>query len=180
LQPRFPTALATNVVNNITNITTVKLAVTNIACEALLFDVAGFDPDGAIVRVDLFASGGKIAEKIGSDLRWYWTNTVLGDFVFTAQATDNRGGIANSEEVTVRVVPPLPGRFAKPLALLSGGVELCYHGDTNKLYEVDATVEFDGWQNLGPMTLDNELWHFVDPTARQRPFRYFRAREVNP
>ena len=179
LKPIVPTGRVTNVIDNVTNITTVSLAVTNIACEVLGFDVAGFDPDGFISRVELFVNGGKIAEKLGTELHWAWTNKVIAPFVFTAQATDNRGGIANSDAVTVQVVPPLPGHFARPLALLNGSVELCFNGPTNKLYDVDATLDFTGWENLGPMKVEDELWHYVDTTARSREYRFFRAREVN-
>jgi hypothetical protein len=77
--------------------------------EPLAVRAEAWDTDGAVVKVEFFLNGGKIAEDIdGSD---GWTvecgDWPYGDFEIVARATDNQGATTNSAAVSVTISKPM-------------------------------------------------------------------------
>jgi len=93
-----------------------QIAITNPTTNATLFatqdvliqtDVS--DSDGSISRVEFFADATLLGEVTNSPYSLTWSNISFGNFVLTANATDNNGIITTSAPVNVFVstnVPP--------------------------------------------------------------------------
>jgi RHS repeat-associated protein len=62
------------------------------------------DNDGRINKVEFFANGAKLGEKLTSPYTFNWTNPLGGAQVLTATATDNDGLSATSAPVNIEVV----------------------------------------------------------------------------
>jgi hypothetical protein len=67
---------------------------------------AATDSDGSIVRVDFFVNGTPAGTASTAPYFANVSGLAAGSYVLTAQATDNRGGVATSAPVSVSVGPP--------------------------------------------------------------------------
>ena len=63
------------------------------------------DVDGTITKVEFFVNNVKVGEDVTSPYSFDWTS-VIGDAVFTAKATDNKGAITTSTAVTLSIADP--------------------------------------------------------------------------
>ena len=62
------------------------------------------DPDGTVSRVDFFVDTQLIATDTSAPFQGSWTNVPVGQYSLTARATDNRGAVATSAAVAIRVL----------------------------------------------------------------------------
>jgi len=77
------------------------------------------DADGTIMKVEFFQNGARLGESSSSPYSLTWSNVPAGNFVLTANATDNGGATATSAPVEISVSGgggTLSGSFALPPA----------------------------------------------------------------
>jgi len=67
------------------------------------------DNDGRVTKVEFYASGVKLGEKLTAPYSFAWTNAPGGAQVLAATATDNDGLTATSSAVNIEVIDPNSG-----------------------------------------------------------------------
>lgn len=77
--------------------------------QTLDIQVDASDPDGAVVKVEFFVNGHKIAEDTDGSDGWAlaWTDWTGDTFEIVARATDNQGATTNSAPVNVTISMPM-------------------------------------------------------------------------
>lgn len=74
------------------------------------------DPDGTVVRVEFFENGTLLHEDTTEPHEFTWSNLPVGDYAFTARATDDLGNMKTSTVVHVTVTYPPVGDLNVVLA----------------------------------------------------------------
>ncbi len=65
------------------------------------------DVDGSVTRVDFYANGAAIGSTPTNPYTITWTTMLVGDYVLTADATDDDGATQTSSAITITVMPPI-------------------------------------------------------------------------
>jgi hypothetical protein len=119
------------------------------------------DFDDAVASVEFFADTNSLgfgttlscSNILGSTIcpsnyyRLVWSNAPLGTFVLTAQATDSRGGVGNSEPVRIAVLPtPPPPTNRPPIINIVATDPIAIEG-TNCWTWLGLTNRFGSWSN---------------------------------
>jgi len=82
------------------------------------------DVDGSITQVAFYAGSTLLGADTTSPFAFTWNNVPAGDYNLTAVATDDAGGTATSEVVTIHVVAPPPSTpFHGTAAAIPGLIE---------------------------------------------------------
>jgi hypothetical protein len=61
-----------------------------------------------------------------------------------------------------------------------GAFELFLHGERARRFSLDVTSDFVTWTSLGTNRLDAGSWYFLDTSAPDYDFGFYRAREIVP
>ncbi|MBI3414171.1 MAG: Ig-like domain-containing protein [Verrucomicrobia bacterium] len=72
----------------------------------ILISANATDADGTIQRVDFFQGTNLLGSATQAPFSFVWANVPAGNYVLTAQATDNANGATTSAPITVNVAPP--------------------------------------------------------------------------
>jgi RHS repeat-associated protein len=74
--------------------------------QTITISATASDNDGRVTKVEFFADGAKLGEKLTAPYSFAWSNAPGGAKVLTATATDNDGLIATSAPINISVVDP--------------------------------------------------------------------------
>ena len=109
-----PVVSITSPVNGTNSVFTSAPAIVQISATAS-------DYDGAVTKVEFYASGTKLGETNASPFRVLWTTLTSGTWQLTAVATDNGGATTVSAPVTITTSVPLLPTPIRLRAMSSGG-----------------------------------------------------------
>lgn len=118
---------------------------------AIPLTVAAADADGAVVRVEYYVNGVKVAAPTGAPFSASWTPILLGTYTVVAVAVDNAGGMKASAPATVNTTGTA---VTATLQRSSGyaGVTDTYLDQTQPTVSLGAATElvagFDGYVPL--------------------------------
>ncbi len=162
-------------------------ALNNPACVPLSIFAIASDPDGTVTNLE-FTVASRYATNNFTPRRYprqpgtysfLWVNDLVGEFLVSAIATDNRGAVASALPLTINAIkgPPLtiiPGGFQTT----NGSFKLCMCAETNHAWTVWANQDLatTNWVPIGPMTFTNDLWRYFDLDATNYIYRFYRAR----
>lgn len=145
-----------------------------VACVPNPVTIAAQDFDGQVSKVELYQGATKIAESLGASLVLPWMTNKVGNYTFTARATDNGGAVTLAGPVTISVVPPPINTLVTPGFAGSQGFHLCGDGEITKTYTLQASTNLTTWKDLGPMVRTNGILEFFDPDALGLRRRFYR------
>lgn len=80
---------------------------------------AASDPDGTVAAVTFLVDGSEIGTDAAAPFAVTWTPGVVGSYRLTARATDDGGGVGQSDTVQVSVVPGGTGDVTPPTVQLT-------------------------------------------------------------
>jgi hypothetical protein len=131
------------------------------------------DPDGAVTKVDFFASGAPIATDLAAPFTAVLRNLPSGTYVLTAVATDN-SGLTASTSATISVTSPAAATPFGGTALVipavvqaenfdNGGEGIAYHDrsprNTGGVYrDTDVDIQTDGGGGYSVGWIDPGEW----------------------
>ena len=125
----------------------------------IAINVDASDSDGSIGRVDVYADNTFIGSDNSAPFEVTWNNVGSGNYVLTAEATDNRGATATSAEVNISVTNAAPlvsimqpangATFAAP-ASITISVDATDSDGTIAQVDVYAGNTFIGSDNAAP------------------------------
>lgn len=98
------------------------------------------DVDGTVNRVDFYANGAAIGSALTNPYTITWTSMLVGDYVLTADATDDDGATRTSSAVTITVMSPISTTQLYPS--LVNNVFFARDGVRDSLLVAD---QFGGW-----------------------------------
>jgi hypothetical protein len=162
----------------VTNLVSIRNDFTNVSCVVVPGVARGTDPDGVVVKLEVFVSGTKLVAEADGNIRFRWTNAIPGRYFVHCVATDNRGAQGFSDFVSVRTVNP--DHALVPLPLEDGTLELCFCAETNRIYGVEGSVTTDRWSYLGPFAATNSILQYLDTSITNTRYKFFRAVVVPP
>ena len=151
---------------------------TQMVCNPFPIQASASDLDGSVTNLRVLMAGSPIAATAGNSLG----TTVESDYpsvvTFTAEATDDRGGIGSASEQVLLTNLPLH-------TLMLGGFrgnqvfKICMVGEFGRDYDILATTNLSAtnWTNLGLMETTNGVWRFFDSGATNFPRRFYEARQ---
>jgi len=158
----------------------------HLACVPLSLFALASDPDGGVTNLEFtvasrYATNNFAPRKYPRRPGTYsflWVNDLVGEFIVTATATDDRGAVASALPMAINAIkgPPLsiiPGGFYTT----NGSFKLCMCAETNYQWTVLASTNLENWQAIGPMTYTNDLWRYFDLDATNYPYRFYRAQQ---
>lgn len=103
------------------------------------------DADGSVVKVEFFADGLKLGEKLSSPYAFVWTNPPSGSHALTARAWDNSGNSMSSTVVNITAAPPT-------ISLSRAGANITLSWPTNSasytLYRASSLVSPVTWTQV--------------------------------
>jgi hypothetical protein len=108
-----PTVDITSPVNN-----EIFTAPATIALAANASDTNG----GTVTKVEFFQGSTKLGEDLSSPYTFSWSNVAVGDYSFTARATDNSGAVTTSVPVSVTVNGACPCNVFQATDAPAGGL----------------------------------------------------------
>jgi hypothetical protein len=162
--------------------------VTNLACRPLRLFALADDPDGVVTNLEFtvtsrYATNNFVPRKharLPDTSSFLWVNDLVGEFLISAIATDNRGAVASSLPLTAHAVKgDLLTLIAGGFYTTNGSFKLCMCADTNQTFTVLANDNLNttNWVPIGPMFFTNDLWRYFDTDATNVPHRFYRARQ---
>ncbi len=166
---------------------TLNVGVTQMVCRPFQFSATGNDVDGAVTNIQFFLNGGLVGSFTNlPQVNPYAVKAKISfDFpglaTFTAQGTDERGGVTTTNVSIQFITGPIEtltlGGFAPTT---NRSFEVCMLGQlgTNYILFANTNLATTNWANLGPMENTNGIWRYFDATATNLPQRFYRARQV--
>ena len=102
-----------------------------------------------------------------------------GNVVFSARATDDRGGVRTTNLNTLLVTMPLHVLNLGGIQT-NGAFKFCMLGEPGRDYEVLANKNLTttNWVFTGVMEVTNGIWRFADGGTTNFNRRYYRARQL--
>lgn len=113
----------------------------------LNFDVTANDPDGSVKKVEFYLNNAKVGTDSIAPYTYEFTGTTYGNYAFFARATDDLGGIANSNTLNFVLNAPPIVALASPAngAKYTPGSVLTLQANSSDPDGTVKRVEF--WQN---------------------------------
>jgi hypothetical protein len=153
---------------------------TQLVCTPFELQTSASDLDGTVTNLSVFLGSDLLASFPDGSPR---TLTVENDFpglaTFTARATDDKGGILETNATTLYTTLPLHV-LSLGGARSNGVFKVCMLGQTGSNYlalaATNVTVPLSNWTTLGLMENTNGIWRYLDNgTVTNRPYRSYRA-----
>jgi len=150
-----------------------------IACHTVFVRATGSDSDGSVTNLAIFMGTNLLVSQAGATAQVAVAHDFPEDVTFTALATDNKGAQGGTN-LTVSFVP-LATHVLDPVGFQSSTVfKLCLEGESGKAYKIQAinNLRLTNWTDLGVMENTNGIWRYLDVTATNAGFRYYRAQQL--
>jgi hypothetical protein len=108
---------------------------------------------------------------------FFWTNVPPGNFVLTAQVTDDGGATATSMPVSITVLDPSSRpRILSILNAAGNGKRIIIAAVPGQVYSVQGSTNLVQWGTLGTATeTESGTFEFEDTQAAAFPSRYYRV-----
>lgn len=137
------------------------------------------DPDGEVVKVELFVNGARFKTLLAPPFSVRWTNGAPGTYSFRAAATDNTGWQVFSPRAVVTLA------FADPVidvgachALESGAFQVRLRGVDGQAFRLEVSEDLIGWNLLTTDSLIGAAMDYVDESATNLTRRFYRVLPV--
>ncbi len=152
------------------------------ACYDIPITAIASDPDGSVVKVEFFHGQFKLGETTrtqpaGRPFHSRFHTDVFGSYELRAVATDNLGAVTISDPVTIEVIPPPLFTAVAEGFSETDGMSICYLGLVGSNYVLQATSELEvplHWENVSTNQMPDLLLRVTDPSATNRPRRFYR------
>jgi hypothetical protein len=152
---------------------------TQTVCVPFDLQAAATDVDGAVTNVTLFLAGFPVASASGPTVGTTAEIDLAGPYLFTAEASDDRGGVTWSTQAVTLVSYPLHWIISGGFRT-NGTFKICMSGETNQTYQVLAGDDLSGtnWVPIGVMEGTNGSWQFWDTGAAIHRRRFYRVQQL--
>jgi plastocyanin len=150
-----------------------------IAPAAFTLKAAAADSDGSVTNVRFFQGTSPLGNVASNPFSWPVTNLIVGDYAFSAVATDN-GGLNGTNAITIHVVAPTPITLSAPRKPSSTSFQLTYSANPGLRYVVQRSLDLINWTALGTNMAGSSSVIFLDTNAVGSRAFYRVGRLPNP
>jgi hypothetical protein len=156
------------------------ISATQLVCAPFTLQTSASDLDGTVTNLSVLLGGNVLASyPNGATKRLSVTYDFPGAVTFTARATDNNGGVRETNINATYVTMPL---YVLNLGgkLTNGEFKFCMLGEAGKNYDVLVNTNLlfpSNWTTIGVMQQTNGIWRFSDPAATNGGLRFYRSRQ---
>ena len=154
------------------------------------------DPDGNVTRVEFLDGTNSLGVVSSPPYSLLWSNLTVGTHTLSAMTTDDRGGAASSDLITVTVAAtptneaPLTIQSMQFVAIQEPPVtksaldpansefQLQIAGRDGSIVVVEASTDLSNWVPISTNTLVNGVVVSADADSRKFNNRFYRARQA--
>ena len=164
------------------------------ASEAIVLQVTAADPDGNVARVEFLDGTNSLGVVSSPPYSLLWSNLTVGTHTLSAMTTDDRGGAASSDLITVTVAAtptneaPLTIQSMQFVAIQAPSVtksavdpaesqcEFKIAGPVGSMVVLEASTDFTNWAPISTNSLANGAAVSADADSRNFNIRFYRVR----